>query len=52
MDLSEFNKLDSSFIEWMDQHNRFCNSLVDRIVPGKPEPQEKRQPGKSMGIYR
>lgn len=31
------NALEPEFIEWIDTHNRFCNSLVDRIVPGKPE---------------
>ena len=25
------------FITWLENHNRFCNSLVDRIVPGKPD---------------
>jgi tagaturonate reductase len=31
------NNLEPAFIEWVNQHNSFCNSLVDRIVPGKPE---------------
>lgn len=31
------NNLEPEFIEWIENHNRFCNSLVDRIVPGKPE---------------
>jgi tagaturonate reductase len=34
--LAEFNGLENSFLEWLNLHNRFCNSLVDRIVPGKP----------------
>ena len=38
MELAEFNKLEESFIVWLDLHNRFCSSLVDRIVPGKPDP--------------
>jgi tagaturonate reductase len=38
MELADFNKLESSFIKWMDQENQFCSSLVDRIVPGKPDP--------------
>lgn len=25
-----------SFINWVDQHNQFCNTLVDRIVTGFP----------------
>lgn len=33
--LAHFNKLSPSFIEWMNHSNKFCNSLVDRIVPGK-----------------
>lgn len=36
-ELAEFNNLDTLFLEWLDRHNCFCNSLVDRIVPGKPD---------------
>lgn len=36
LDLAAFNKLDDDFIQWVKKSNRFCNSLVDRIVPGKP----------------
>lgn len=35
--LASFNKLDAAFISWLQEHNSFCNSLVDRIVPGKPD---------------
>lgn len=35
LDLANLNQLDAAFIRWMQQSNRFCNSLVDRIVPGK-----------------
>ena len=31
------NSLEPEFIDWLKKHNNFCNSLVDRIVPGKPE---------------
>jgi tagaturonate reductase len=34
--LADHNQLDRSFMHWLVEHNRFCNSLVDRIVPGKP----------------
>ncbi len=34
-ELALFNQLDIEFIKWMNEANDFCNSLVDRIVPGK-----------------
>jgi tagaturonate reductase len=47
--LTEFNQLDRSFLEWLNLHNRFCNSLVDRIVPGKPSPAVKQDLEKQWG---
>lgn len=35
--LAELNGLSAAFITWLNQYNYFCNSLVDRIVPGKPD---------------
>ncbi|WP_018621560.1 tagaturonate reductase [Spirosoma luteum] len=32
--LALFNNLSASFIIWLNEANDFCNSLVDRIVPG------------------
>jgi tagaturonate reductase len=40
-ELALFNKLEESFIKWLDLHNYFCSSLVDRIVPGKPDDSTK-----------
>ena len=37
LELAEFNSLSDGFIRWMTTYNSFCNSLVDRIVPGKPD---------------
>jgi tagaturonate reductase len=34
-ELAIFNQLEEAFIKWMNEANDFCNSLVDRIVPGK-----------------
>lgn len=34
LELAEMNKLGSAFQLWLSEHNHFCNSLVDRIVPG------------------
>lgn len=36
LQLAQFNGLEENFIEWLSNHNHFCNSLVDRIVSGKP----------------
>jgi tagaturonate reductase len=33
--LAEKNNLSPAFIHWLQTANDFCNSLVDRIVPGK-----------------
>lgn len=35
--LAELWKLEASFITWIDEANTFCNTLVDRIVPGYPK---------------
>ena len=48
-ELAEINKLDQSFIGWLVKHNRFCSSLVDRIVPGKPDSFTKEQLEKGWG---
>lgn len=37
LELAAFNQLEESFVIWLNTHIRFCNSLVDRIVPGKPD---------------
>lgn len=36
-ELAHRNGLELAFIDWLEESNHFCNSLVDRIVPGKPE---------------
>ncbi len=35
-ELADRAGLDAKFIEWLETANTVCNSLVDRIVPGKP----------------
>ncbi len=37
LELAHLNGLEDQFIEWIEKHNHFCSSLVDRIVPGKPD---------------
>jgi tagaturonate reductase len=48
-ELAAFNKLDPSFSKWLDAHNHFCSSLVDRIVPGKPDTETKEKLEKEWG---
>ena len=33
---AEYNKLGADFVEWVEKHCHFCDTLVDRIVPGFP----------------
>ncbi len=35
--LAAHNELGKLFAKWLKFHVKFCNSLVDRIVPGKPD---------------
>jgi tagaturonate reductase len=37
LELAQLNKLEPAFVNWLEEHNHFCSSLVDRIVPGKPD---------------
>jgi len=39
--LATINNLGSDFIEWIHSANDFCNSLVDRIVPGALKKQDQ-----------
>ncbi len=36
LELTHLNNLEYGFIEWLENACTFCNSLVDRIVPGQP----------------
>ncbi len=48
-ELAHRNNLDFKFIEWLENYNSFCNSLVDRIVPGKPNVAELQKTEKALG---
>jgi tagaturonate reductase len=41
LSLANLHQLENDFIEWLHEANDFCNSLVDRIVPGKLSDSEK-----------
>lgn len=49
IELAYLNGLDEAFIDWLENSNHFCNSLVDRIVPGKPDGAIKNELEKTLG---
>ncbi len=49
LELAHRNGLESSFIDWLEQSNSFCSSLVDRIVPGRPDDQIKKEFEEELG---
>jgi tagaturonate reductase len=49
IELAKFNQLSESFLQWIDEANHFCNSLVDRIVPGKPNAEQKKEIEEQLG---
>ena len=49
LELAHRNALDFKFIEWLENNNTFCNSLVDRIVPGKPNATELKKLENELG---
>jgi tagaturonate reductase len=49
LELAHRNGLDAGFIDWIETANTFCNSLVDRIVPGSPDPVTHRNLEAQLG---
>lgn len=49
LQLARFNNFDAAFIVWIKENNTFCNSLVDRIVPGKPSGNDLQEIESSLG---
>ena len=46
------NNLEKTFSDWLENANYFCNSLVDRIVPGKLNAVEQKKSGGAPGFRR
>lgn len=49
LELAYLNGLEDQFIEWLEKSNHFCNSLVDRIVPGRPSNEQQSALEKDLG---
>jgi len=49
--LAHKQRLEQAFINWLEQHNDFCNSLVDRIVPGKLPYAEQQAVEQQLGYH-
>jgi len=49
LELAKLNNLDAAFTGWLQAHNTFCNSLVDRIVPGQPSGSDLSELEASLG---
>ena len=47
--LAVFNQLSEAFVFWLNQANDFCNTLVDRIVPGKLSDSSKQEIQNKIG---
>jgi tagaturonate reductase len=43
LELAKINGLEEKFSEWLKNDNCFCNSLVDRIVPGRLTAQQQKE---------
>jgi len=49
LQLAKMHQLENDFIQWLETANEFCDSLVDRIVPGKPQPEQAEEIFQSLG---
>jgi tagaturonate reductase len=49
LELAHLNGLNDNFIEWLEQCNYFCNSLVDRIVTGMPDEETRTKIEDELG---
>lgn len=49
--LAEFNQLSKEFKQWLNEANHFCNTLVDRIVPGKLSTNDANELQNQIGYH-
>ncbi|QEC52250.1 tagaturonate reductase [Anseongella ginsenosidimutans] len=43
------NNFEPEFIKWLNDANHFCNTIVDRIIPGKPDPGQQQETFARLG---
>ena len=49
LELADRWNLGNAFVNWLHEHNRFCNTLVDRIVTGRPDAVSMRKIEQRLG---
>jgi len=49
LELAHQNGLEIAFIDWLENANHFCSSLVDRIVPGAFNKEEEARETSALG---
>ncbi len=49
LELAHLNSLENEFIEWLENSNYFCNSLVDKIVTGMPSKEIRSEIENELG---
>ena len=49
LELAHLNSLEDEFIEWVENSNYFCNSLVDKIVTGMPAKEIRKEIESDLG---
>jgi tagaturonate reductase len=49
--LAQYNEFGQDFLAWLNQANHFCNTLVDRIVPGKLKDTTQREIEDKLGCH-
>lgn len=49
--LAEIHQLEEDFKTWIREHNIFCNTLVDRIVPGEPDEEKQKKIEDEIGYH-
>lgn len=47
--LAAFNNFPPEFSRWVSDHNNFCNTIVDRIIPGKPGKEQQEATFAALG---